>query len=113
MVSVQNQVEYLPIVFEGQFNISRRPIIPKSSFDDASATRHTQYFNRTGARRLVKYDGRTKNLACRQRKQVKSKEEREAGPNLRRQRNHLFREKYGVETPIHSSEESGRKYSLA
>ena len=48
MVSVQNQMEYLPIVFQVQFNTRQRPIICTSTSGDASPTRHKQYFNLTG-----------------------------------------------------------------
>ena len=42
MVSVQYQLEYLPIVFQVQFNIRHGLITGISSSDDASPTRHRQ-----------------------------------------------------------------------
>ena len=42
MFSVQNKVEYVPIVFQVEFNTRERPITGTSSSDDASPTRHTQ-----------------------------------------------------------------------
>ena len=47
MVSVQNQLEYLPIVFKVDFNTRQRRITRASSSDDASPTRPTQEFNLT------------------------------------------------------------------
>ena len=42
MVSVQNQLEYIRIVFQVQFDRDERPITHTSSSDDASSTRHTE-----------------------------------------------------------------------
>ena len=47
MISVQNQLEHLPIVFRVQFNALHRAIRTTSS-DDAYPTRRTQLFNLTG-----------------------------------------------------------------
>ena len=41
-VSVQNQLEYLPIVFHVQFHTHERAIIRTSSSHDASPMLHTQ-----------------------------------------------------------------------
>ena len=41
MLLVQNQVEYLPIVFQVEFNTRQRAITRTSSSHDAITTRHT------------------------------------------------------------------------
>ena len=52
MVSERNQLEDLPIVSQVKFSTHQRPITPASSSDDASSTRHSQYFNLTGRLRM-------------------------------------------------------------
>ena len=50
MVSVQEQLQYFPILFQLHFNPRQRPITRRSSSDDASLARHTQKFNLNGER---------------------------------------------------------------